>query len=137
MICTAWIPLQNTSKHNGGMGMVRKSQQKGILGEHFCCRNGLWYIEMDETTIEKTFECKMSDNEFECQVPYGGVLLFSNAIVHCSYTNVSPQIRWSMDFRWQASSNFHRIDELDSLYTYLIPYVPNLEPENAQWSTRT
>ena len=130
MICTAWIPLQNTPKYNGGMGMVRRSQQKGILGEHFCCRNGLWYIEMEEPTIEKTFECRMSDSEFECQVPYGGVLLFSNAIVHCSYTNISPQIRWSMDFRWQASSNFY------CSLNYLI-FDFKTGPENAQRTSRT
>lgn len=43
----------------------------------------------------------MATDEVECKVPYGGVLLFSNAIVHCSYTNMSKVIRWSMDLRWQ------------------------------------
>lgn len=29
MICTAWIPLMDTHKQNGGMAMVRKTHQKG------------------------------------------------------------------------------------------------------------
>jgi hypothetical protein len=57
---------------------------------------------MDKKVIEDTFECKMDENEVECKVPYGGVLLFSNSIVHCSYPNTSEGIRWSMDLRWQV-----------------------------------
>ena len=57
---------------------------------------------MDEKVIEDTFECQMKQCEIECTVPYGGVLLFSNSIVHCSYTNLSQDIRWSIDLRWQV-----------------------------------
>ena len=32
MICTAWIPLLDTHKGNGGMGMIKKTHQSGILG---------------------------------------------------------------------------------------------------------
>ena len=35
-------------------------------------------------------------------VPYGSLLLFSNALVHRSLPNLGHQIRWSMDFRWQV-----------------------------------
>ena len=35
MICTAWIPLLDTNKENGGLGMIRKTHQKGILGKRF------------------------------------------------------------------------------------------------------
>lgn len=101
MMCTAWIPLLDTSKTNGGLGMIRKTHQKGMLGNHYCCTNGLWYIEMDEEYIEKTFDCKLSQDEIECKVPYGGLVLFNNSIVHCSYTNLSEKIRWSLDLRWQ------------------------------------
>ena len=34
MICTAWIPLLDTSKQNGGMGMARRTQKKGNLGQN-------------------------------------------------------------------------------------------------------
>ena len=58
---------------------------------------------MDKKDIEETFDCQMDECEVECNVPYGGVLLFSNTIVHCSYTNTSQSIRWSMDLRWQVT----------------------------------
>ena len=32
MICTAWIPLLDTSKANGGMGMAKRTQKRGNLG---------------------------------------------------------------------------------------------------------
>ena len=58
---------------------------------------------MDEKDIEDTFDCQMAQCEVECKVPYGGVLFFSNTIVHCSYTNLSQNIRWSLDLRWQVN----------------------------------
>ena len=74
---------------------------------------------MDEKIIEDTFECKMKQCEIECTVPYGGVLLFSNAIVHCSYTNLSKDIRWSIDLRWQVRGIRTRIvNLLRKLFNY-------------------
>ena len=57
---------------------------------------------MDEDYIEKEFGCRIESDGVECRVPYGGVLLFSNALVHRSYSNLSDKIRWSMDLRWQV-----------------------------------
>ena len=56
---------------------------------------------MEDKCIEKTFDCKMSEAEVICNVPFGGLILFNNSIVHCSYTNLSDKIRWSIDLRWQ------------------------------------
>ena len=71
-------------------------------GDHHCCAGGTWYIEMDEDVIEDTFKCKLGEDSVECEVPLGGVLLFSNALVHRSFPNNSDGIRWSMDLRWQV-----------------------------------
>ncbi len=77
---------------------------------------------MDEPTMEKQFGCNIAKDKFECkvesshtrrfvkiilqlvnslQVPFGGLLLFSNSLIHRSTENQSDKIRWSMDLRWQ------------------------------------
>ncbi len=33
MIATAWIPLLDTHKTNGGMAMVKRTHQSGVLGK--------------------------------------------------------------------------------------------------------
>ena len=90
---------------------------------------------MDEKIIEDTFECKMKQCEIECTVPYGGVLLFSNAIVHCSYTNLSKDIRWSIDLRWQVRGIRTRIVNLLrknylTIINFKDPRKPNGRPES-------
>jgi ectoine hydroxylase-related dioxygenase (phytanoyl-CoA dioxygenase family) len=32
LVCTAWIPLLDTDKSNGGMAVVKGTHEKGILG---------------------------------------------------------------------------------------------------------
>eukprot|EP00095_Tigriopus_kingsejongensis_P003043 maker-scaffold971_size75022-snap-gene-0.7 protein:Tk03043 transcript:maker-scaffold971_size75022-snap-gene-0.7-mRNA-1 annotation:"phytanoyl- dioxygenase domain-containing protein 1 homolog" len=120
MIATAWIPFMDTARHNGGMQVVRGTHKKGVLGDHHCCSGGTWYIEMDEDVIEETFECNIAQDAFECVVPKGSILFFSNALVHRSFPNPSEHIRWSMDLRWQndvsqANEGFNdEVDEFDT-----------------------
>ena len=71
------------------------------IGDHQGCPGDTWYLEMEEPTIEHQLNCSMARDRVECKVPYGGVLLFSNALVHRSTENKSDMIRWSMDLRWQ------------------------------------
>lgn len=101
MMPTAWVPLLDTSAANGGMEMVRGTQRYGVTGEHHCCAGATWYIEMEEEEIVKRFGTNMKEDSVICNVPYGGVLLFSNALIHRSLPNTSDMIRWSLDFRWQ------------------------------------
>lgn len=66
--------------------MMDGTQTSGKLAEHFCCAGDTFYIAIEDEVIEKTFDCKIK-NKTICEVPYGGVLLFSNLIVHRSSTN--------------------------------------------------
>lgn len=100
MILTAWIPLLDTNENNGGMAMLDKTHADRVLAQHFCCTGNTHYIEIEEEEIERAFRCKV-ESETICNVDYGGVLLFSNMIVHRSCHNRSNDIRWSMDLRWQ------------------------------------
>ena len=86
LMLTAWVPLLDTSEFNGGMQIIDGTQKSGILAKHVCCAGGTFYVEIPEDVIESTFGCQAKDKSV-CEVPYGGVLLFSNMIVHRSSTN--------------------------------------------------
>ena len=86
MILTGWVPLLDTTEFNGGMQMIDGTQSSGKLAEHFCCAGGTFYLEIEKDVIEETFGCRLEDKSV-CEVPYGGVLFFSNMIVHRSSTN--------------------------------------------------
>ena len=101
MMPTAWIPLLDTDAANGGMELVRGTQRHGVTGEHHCCAGATWYIEMEEEEIVKKFGANIKTDSVICNVPFGGILLFSNALIHRSLPNTSDKIRWSLDFRWQ------------------------------------
>lgn len=105
MMPTAWIPLLDTGKENGGMELIKCSQKLGITGEHHCCAGATWYIEMDEEEIREKFGADIEKDSVICNVPFGGILLFSNALIHRSLPNPSDKIRWSLDFRWQDPAN--------------------------------
>ena len=101
LIPTAWIPLLDTSPNNGGMQVIKCTQKPGITGKHNCCAGATWYIEMEEEEIKKSFFENIEENTISLNVPYGGLLLFSNALIHRSVSNVSTNIRWALDLRYQ------------------------------------
>ncbi|KAJ8302008.1 hypothetical protein KUTeg_020995 [Tegillarca granosa] len=76
MVATAWVPFVDATKENGCIEMLVGGQKKGL-------------------DFKKDTEL--------CEVPYGGVLFFSNCAPHRSIPNVTDTIRWSIDLRWQSS----------------------------------
>ena len=107
---TAWIPLIDATVENGCMQVVSGGHQKGKTATHTCCAGPTWYIDLAEEEMEKTLGCDLKKNVVDCPVPFGGMLLINNCIPHRSLPNVSNDIRWSLDLRWQRpdlSNGFH------------------------------
>lgn len=98
---TAWIPLLDSNANNGCMQMVRGGQKTGKVARHVGCWRDTWYVSMVESEVEEKLGCNLERDTITCPIPFGGVLLFSNAIPHRSLDNVSDKIRWSLDLRWQ------------------------------------
>ncbi|XP_063420288.1 uncharacterized protein LOC134705499 [Mytilus trossulus] len=101
LIPSAWIPLLDTNEFNGGMEMVKKAHAKGKVGTHTCCYGNTWYVMMEEEEMSKTLDVDIEKESQKCEVPYGGLILFNNMTPHRSLPNVSKDIRWSLDLRWQ------------------------------------
>lgn len=94
MIATAWIPFHDVDMTNGGLQVIQKSHQKGVLADHTCCARNTWYIEVDPEVVQDTLGCDMVSDKVDCNVPKGGALLFNNLVVHASVPNVSDKIRY-------------------------------------------
>ncbi|BFZ07347.1 hypothetical protein BsWGS_10386 [Bradybaena similaris] len=102
LIATAWIPLLNATKKNGCMEVISGGHLPGRVVRHTCCWGDTWYIMMDEKDAEEKLKIDMEKDKILCEVPYGGMLLINNMIPHRSLNNVSDEIRWSLDLRWQT-----------------------------------
>ncbi|XP_050404532.1 uncharacterized protein LOC126820550 [Patella vulgata] len=100
---TAWIPLLDTNEKNGCMRVVSGAHRKGKIALHQCCWKDTTYIMLDEQEMTKTLGVDMEKDVVPCPVPYGGMLLINNVIPHQSLPNLSDEIRWSLDLRWQKT----------------------------------
>ncbi|KAL8622941.1 hypothetical protein ACOMHN_027062 [Nucella lapillus] len=98
---TAWIPLLDANKTNGCMEVMRAGHLKGKVAKHQCCWGGTWYVQLEEDQMAEALGVNLEKDVKLCCVPYGGMLLINNLIPHRSLPNLSDQIRWSLDLRWQ------------------------------------
>ncbi|XP_005105567.1 uncharacterized protein LOC101849867 isoform X4 [Aplysia californica] len=97
----AWIPLLDANENNGCMEVVSGGHLTGKIARHTCCWGNTWYVELSEKDIEDSLEVTVAKDKVLCEVPYGGMLLINNLIPHRSLNNLSNDIRWSLDLRWQ------------------------------------
>lgn len=102
---TAWIPLVDANEKNGCLQIASRGHKTGRVGNHQCCWGGTWYVMLDEEEMENKLEIDMNKDLKICPVPYGGMVLFNNLVPHRSLSNVSTDIRWSLDLRWQKPSD--------------------------------
>ncbi|KAL4219387.1 hypothetical protein ACF0H5_021967 [Mactra antiquata] len=102
LIPTAWIPFLDTNEQNGCMQVARYGHKLGKMGKHTCCHSDTWFIDLSEDVMEQDLDINIKNDLVTVPIPYGGFLLFSNIIPHRSLKNVSNDIRWSIDLRWQS-----------------------------------
>ncbi|PVD25798.1 hypothetical protein C0Q70_13458 [Pomacea canaliculata] len=99
---TAWIPLLDATRENGCMEVAARGHLKGKVATHQCCWGGTWYVMLEEQEMEDTLDVDMKKDVVLCPIPYGGMLLLNNMVPHRSLGNISNDIRWSLDLRWQT-----------------------------------
>ncbi|XP_046567731.1 1-deoxypentalenic acid 11-beta-hydroxylase-like [Haliotis rubra] len=98
----AWIPLLDTNETTGCMEMIVGGHRSGRVGKHTCCWADTWYVILPEDEMSAALGVDMERDRRICPVPYGGMLLLNNLVPHRSLPNLSTDIRWSLDLRWQA-----------------------------------
>ncbi|ESO90037.1 hypothetical protein LOTGIDRAFT_233877 [Lottia gigantea] len=134
MQATAWIPFLDATPENGCMQVVEKGHKTGKVADHQCCYGGTWYVMLFEDEMENKLDVDVKRDVRTCPVPYGGMLLINNVIPHRSLSNLSNDIRWSVDLRWQNPNypaGFYGIKESLLLRS---PKYPNLKVDWDSWN---
>ncbi|CAH1792836.1 unnamed protein product [Owenia fusiformis] len=132
-VVTAWIPFLDANEANGCMQVARGGHKLGKVARHECCAGPTWYVMLDDETMSKTLNVDLENDIITCPVPYGGMLLINNMIPHRSLTNVSNDIRWSVDLRWQKVGSPDCLWGIKQPLTLRTAANPNMKPDWAAY----
>jgi hypothetical protein len=94
-------PLIDTNLENGCLQVLRGGHRSAKMCAHTCCVGDTWYVGLSEEEMQKTLSANLEQDVITCDMKQGDLLLFNNIIPHRSLNNLSKQIRWSLDLRWQ------------------------------------
>ncbi|KAK9903937.1 hypothetical protein WJX75_000915 [Coccomyxa subellipsoidea] len=130
---TAWIPMLDATTRNGCMQVIRGGHLAGKTVKHSCCVGGTWYVQMDEEDAECQLGVDMAADVVTCEVPFGSVLFLNNLIPHRSLDNMSDQIRWSLDLRWQRPDLPNGFYGLKDCITMAKSGEPGYAPDWTNW----
>ena len=96
LVVTTWIPLVDCDETNGTIRVV-PGLHRGALRRHVRCPYG-WQIADDEMPEEEPVPIAVRKGDvvfIHCRTPHG------------SGPNLSGQVRWSMDLRWNDARKPH------------------------------
>ncbi|XP_052765897.1 1-deoxypentalenic acid 11-beta-hydroxylase-like [Mya arenaria] len=105
LVPTAWVPMLDANEGNGCLQMAEGGHRSGRVALHRCCWGGTWYVELEPEEMKTKLGINLDQDIKTVPVPYGGLVLFNNLIPHRSLPNMSDNVRWSLDLRWQRSSD--------------------------------
>lgn len=95
---TAWIPLLDAKAENGTLQVLRGGHKtQNVYRHHLESSRGhkaSWYLYIDEADLPP-------GEVVTCEMEFGSFLLLNQLIPHRSTENLSDNIRWSVDLRWQ------------------------------------
>lgn len=94
-VITCWVPLVDANVENGCL-QVRAGGHRHGIAEHYRGGNaGFLVIQDDDLPPGETVPVP---------VPLGGVLFMTNLTPHCSTSNDTDHVRWSVDLRYQSAA---------------------------------
>ncbi len=93
LILTCWVPLVDADERNGCLQALRFGHRGAVAPHGFGPHH---YLEIAQSDLPP-------GEVVTVPVRRGGVLLLTNLTPHCSTPNVSEEIRWSMDLRYQSA----------------------------------
>lgn len=92
---TIWIPLIDATVENGCLEVVPHAHRDGVFLHQSV--PGRFYLEIPEEALPEV-------EPIVVPVAFGSVLLLTNLTPHRSIPNVSHQVRWSVDARYQDAA---------------------------------
>ncbi len=97
-VITVWIPLVDATPLNGCLHIWPRTHRTPILSYHTEAVTGTGYTELDERHLERH---RKRTNPVALPVTKGSAILFNDRCIHSSTPNLSSQVRWSVDLRYQ------------------------------------
>ncbi len=92
---TMWIPLIDATVENGCLEVIPRAHRAGVLRHRSV--KGRPYLDIPPEALPDV-------KPVIIPVKFGSVLLFTNLTPHRSIPNISHQVRWSVDTRYQDAS---------------------------------
>ncbi len=91
---TIWIPLIDATVENGCLEVIPHAHRDGVLIHR---PSETFYLEIPDDALPDV-------DPVVVPVKFGSVLLFTNLTPHRSIPNISKQVRWSVDSRYQDAA---------------------------------
>ncbi|MBP1966498.1 phytanoyl-CoA dioxygenase family protein [Paenibacillus aceris] len=95
-VITVWIPLVDANEINGCLHIKPRTHRKRLLKWHQESETGTGYTALHESQLGKTKTVVLP-------VTAGSAILFNDRCLHMSTPNLSDEVRWSVDLRYQPT----------------------------------
>ena len=95
-VITVWIPLVDANEVNGCLHIKPKTHRTRLLEWHAEQLTGTEYTALREDQLGNTETVVLP-------VPAGSAILFNDRCLHMSTPNLSDEVRWSVDLRYQPT----------------------------------
>jgi ectoine hydroxylase-related dioxygenase (phytanoyl-CoA dioxygenase family) len=95
-VITVWIPLVDTNELNGCLHIKPRTHRKRLLKWHKETETGTGYTALHKRQLGPT-------QTMALPVPAGSAILFNDRCLHMSTPNLSNEVRWSVDLRYQPT----------------------------------
>ncbi len=130
---TAWVPIVPATRGNGCMQVIKHGHRAGTEVEHLCCTGGSWYVQIKDGELTR-IGADDPEDIVTCEVAPGDVLFLQNIVPHRSLDNLSSGVRWSIDLRWQRTSDPAGFYDLKDCIKMVDPTDPDFKFSWAGWA---
>ena len=103
LIITCWLPLVNATRANGCMEILPSAHRQGVVPHHTGGNAGFLVIEDSDLPFPP-------GQAIIAECALGGAVFMSNLTPHCSTPNLTDEIRWSLDLRYQDAAVPNNVD---------------------------
>ena len=128
---TIWIPLQDTLYKNGSLNIIKGSHKKGFVSD-----NLNWKTNKISSNLISKKKANTIGKFENIETKFGEVLLFSTFLVHKSGLNLSTNIRYSINIRFNdinsqdyADRNYY-LNEISGSKKLNLNFIPKNVFEN-------
>ena len=130
---TAWIPLIDANAVNGTLQVLRGGHRSEQVYRHRLestrGHSKSWYLYIDDSDLP-------AGDIVTCEMEMGSFLLLNQLTPHRSTENLSDQIRWSVDLRWQRPTETSGFEGIKDCILMRTARDPQHRIDWSDWATQ-